>query len=82
MTPKLTGFCDAEGIVYRAVIQSNGVLLNREAVEGLAEALVSQIQVTLDVPAELKNDKQGRDTQDRVLDNLAYAAGRIPFRSG
>jgi uncharacterized protein len=80
MTPKLTGFCDAEGIVYRAVIQSNGVLLNREAVDGLAEALVSQIQVTLDVPAELKNDKQGRDTQDRVLDNLAYAAGRIPVQ--
>jgi len=78
MTPALTEFCDGAGIAYRAVITTNGVLLEREAVDTLVEARLSQAQVSLDVPAELKHDKRGRCTQDRVLDNLAYAAERIP----
>ncbi len=77
MTPKLTSFCDAEGIAYRAVIATNGVLLDREAVDALVEARLSQVQVTLDIPAELKNDKQGRGTQERVLDNLDYASAKM-----
>ncbi len=37
MTPKLARFCDAGGIAYRAVMATNGVLLNREAVDALVE---------------------------------------------
>ena len=80
MSPKLTAFCDAAGIAYNAVITTNGVLLDREAVDSLVEARVSQVQVSLDVPADLRNDKRGRDTQARVLDNLIYAAERIPVQ--
>gem|GEM_PF-3514775 len=80
MTPPLTTFCDARGIAYHAVITTNGVLLDREAVDALVAARVSQVQVSLDVPTEHKNDKQGRDTQQAVLDNLVYAAERIPVQ--
>ncbi len=78
MTPPLTAWCDEAGIAYHAVMTTNGVLLDREAVDDLVAARLSQVQVSLDVPAELKNDKQGHDTQERVLDNLVYAAERIP----
>lgn len=78
MTPQLTSYCDEKGIHYHAVITTNGVLLDRDAVDGLVAARLAQLQVSLDVPAELKNDKQGRATRDRVLDNLVYAAQRIP----
>jgi uncharacterized protein len=80
MSPKLTEFCDTAGIAYNAVITTNGVLLDRDAVDALAAARVSQVQVSLDIPAALRNDKRGRDTQARVLDNLVYAAERIPVQ--
>jgi len=78
MSPSLVEFCDKSGIAYEGLITTNGVLLDREAVDVLVQAHVSQAQVSVDVPAELKNDKQDRGTQEQVLNNLVYAAERIP----
>ena len=69
--------CDQAGLDYRAVLTTNGLLLNREAVRVLIAGRVSLAQVSIDVPGETKRDKKGRDTLDAVLDNLSYAAEKM-----
>ena len=35
------------------------------------------VQVTVDLPREMKRDKKGRDTLDQVLDNLVIATDQL-----
>jgi uncharacterized protein len=58
-------------------VVTNGTLLDRAAVERLARCGVSFAQVTVDIPRETKRDRRGRDTLDKVLDNMALAAKKI-----
>ncbi len=77
MSPRLIDICERLDAEYKAVITTNAVLLTREAVRDLVEARIGNAQVSIDIPSETRNDKKGRDTQDKVLDNLAYAADQI-----
>lgn len=70
--------CDQAGVMYSAVLVSNGMLLNRRVVRQLEKCRLKFIQVTVDIPASEKCDRQGRETAGRVLDNLALAAQRLP----
>ncbi len=68
---------DKAGIEYHALSSTNGTLLNRDTVNLLHKYRVSLIQVTVDIPKSTKQDKQGRDTLDKVLDNISIAAEKL-----
>jgi uncharacterized protein len=70
--------CKQAGISYSATLVTNGTLLSRDVVGALEKCRLRHIQVTMDIPAAEKRDRRGRNTAEAVLDNLAFAAGRIP----
>lgn len=72
--------CKQAGMSYSATLLTNGTLLSRDVVGTLEECGLRYIQVTVDVPAAEKRDRRGRGTAEAVLDNLAFAARRIPTR--
>lgn len=78
ISARLIPACDQAGVMYSAVLVTNGMLLNRNVVRQLQKCRLKFIQVTVDIPASEKRDRQGRETAGRVLDNLALAAQRLP----
>jgi len=68
---------DRAGINYHAVVSSNGTLLNQDAISQLQRCRISQIQVTIDVPKEMKQDYHGVDTLEKVLDKISIAAEKL-----
>ena len=74
---RLIASCDQAGLEYRAVLTTNAVLLDRDAVDILVAGRVALVQVSIDIPGETKHDKKGRDTLDTVLDNLALATEKV-----
>jgi uncharacterized protein len=74
----LIAACKQAEMAYSATLVSNGTLLTREAVRELQKCTLSYMQVTVDVPSTEKLDRHGQGTVDTVLDNLAFAAKRIP----
>ncbi len=70
--------CKQAGMSYSATLVTNGTLLSRDVVGALEQCSLKHIQVTVDIPAAEKRDRRGRNTAEAVLDNLAFAAGRIP----
>jgi len=66
---------------YAASIISNGYLLTPETVDKLIQWQVGSVQVTVDGPARLHNVKRplknGRDSFDPILANLAYAVTKM-----
>lgn len=78
ISARLIPACDQAGVKYSAVLVTNGMLLNRNAVRLLRKCRLRFIQVTVDVPASEKRDRQGRETVGQVLDNLSLAARRLP----
>lgn len=71
--------CKQAGMSYSATLVTNGTLLSRDAVNALEKCRLRYIQVTVDIPAAEKRDRRGRNTVEAVLDNLAFAARRIPL---
>jgi uncharacterized protein len=74
----LIAACKQAGMTYSATLVTNGTMLTRDNVHALEKCALSYMQVTVDVPAAEKLDRRGRSTVDTVLDNLAFAAKRIP----
>ncbi len=72
--------CKHAGMSYSATLVTNGTLLSRDVVSRLETCELTYIQVTVDIPAAEKRDRRGRATAELVLDNLAFAARRIPIR--
>lgn len=66
---------------YAATVITNGYLLSPEVVDKLVNLRVSAIQVTLDGPARIHNQrralKNGRDSFHQILANLQYAASKL-----
>ncbi|MBK7141740.1 MAG: SPASM domain-containing protein [bacterium] len=66
---------------YTASMISNGYLLTNDVVDRLIKLKVSSIQVTLDGPARLHNDKRplknGKESFDVILQNLLYASTKM-----
>jgi uncharacterized protein len=67
---------------YAFSMISNGTLLTRENTDRLAALGVSRIQVTIDGPARIHDDrrplKNGQASFETILANLCYASSRIP----
>jgi len=77
LSAPLLAACDEAKIRYSSVITTNGVLLTPAVVDQLLEGRIDMVQITVDVPREMKRDKQGRDTLDSVLDNLKTAGDKL-----
>ena len=73
----LLAACQEGEIHYSSVITTNGVFLTPKVADQLLECRIPMVQITVDVPREMKRDKKGRDTQDLVLDNLAATAQKL-----
>jgi uncharacterized protein len=69
--------CERAGIRYQATLITNGTMLHWNVLPRFQKCKVSALQVTVDVPRSAKQDRQGRDTQEHVLDNLEAIAGSV-----
>ncbi|MBI5684079.1 MAG: radical SAM protein [Verrucomicrobia bacterium] len=78
ISSRLIPACDQAGVKYSAVLATNGMLLSRDVVRLLRECRLKFVQVTVDIPASEKRDRLGRDTAGQVLNNLVFAAQRLP----
>lgn len=74
LTGKLRQICLERQCEYRAEMTSNGYLLSREIIRDLKELGITQIQVTLDGPANIHDKRRyladGSPTFDIILSNL------------
>lgn len=68
---------DRAGIEYHALLSTNGTLLTRSVVKLLHACKIFLLQVTVDIPKSTKQDARGRDTRDKVLDNIAIAVEKL-----
>jgi len=61
---------------------SNGYLLDRKNADRLAEMKLGQVQVTIDGPARIHDQKRplknGRGSFDTIIANLQYASTKLP----
>lgn len=79
-----TGLLDlsaAHHFEYRSSIVSNGYLLTPETVDRLVALKCTTVQVTLDGPSRLHNQKRplknGKSSFETIITNLRYAVGRM-----
>jgi len=63
-------------------IISNGYLLDKEKTDKLVVMKAGQVQITLDGPSRIHNQKRplknGRDSFDTIIQNIQYACDRMP----
>jgi len=78
ISAQLIPACEAAGVAFSATIVTNGTLLSQKVVGMLQHCRLKYMQVTVDIPAAEKCDSRGHGTLATVLDNLAFAAPRIP----
>lgn len=61
---------------------SNGYLLDEKATDLLCKLKVAEVQITLDGPARVHNEKRplknGRESYETIIRNIQYAAGKLP----
>ncbi len=61
---------------------SNGYLLDQKAADRLAELKIGEVQITIDGPARIHNQKRplknGRDSFDTIIRNIQYAVTKLP----
>lgn len=73
--------CDKRNVSYSASIVTNGYLLNKETAGRLCSAKVNDVQVTLDGPPEIHNQRRpkkgGGGTFFRILDNISTASENL-----
>lgn len=62
---------------------SNGYLLDKKITDRLAEMKVGQVQITIDGPGRIHDQKRplknGRGSYENIMSNLQYAAGKLPI---
>lgn len=85
MTRSFLALCARQGAHYKAMLVTNGLLLNEERVKRLkALGYWSNIQVTLDGPRECHDLRRpgvgGRPTYDRIVGNLTTACEHLPIK--
>ena len=65
-----------------AGVITNGYLLDQKTVDRLTEMKFGQVQVTIDGPARIHNQKRplknGKDSFDTIISNIQYATTKVP----
>ncbi|UCD93443.1 MAG: radical SAM protein [Candidatus Zixiibacteriota bacterium] len=81
LSERLIRLGQEQSFKYEASIITNGFLLTGETVDRLLDFGVDSIQLTLDGPARVHNGKRplknGRPSYERILENMAYASGKM-----
>ncbi len=71
----------AKDFQYTATMISNGYLLTKDVVDKLMDLQVKMIQVTLDGPARMHDEKRplknGKDSFAKIVENIKYACTKI-----
>lgn len=80
ISARLIPVCDQASVQYSASLVTNGMLLCGDVVRLLRKCRLKFVQVTVDVPAAEKRDRCGVETAEQVLDNLEFAAKRLPVQ--
>ncbi len=74
LSKQFISICKEQGIEYGAFMISNGSLLDEETIQKLIEYKVKGIQITVDGPPEIHNNrrvsKNGVGTFDLLIDNI------------
>ncbi len=81
ITQSMLDLSKEHNFTYTSSMISNGYLLTKENVDRLVDLKVSVVQVTLDGPARMHNQKRplknGRESFATILDNLVYTASKM-----
>lgn len=76
--------CAHKNGYYSSFLITNGLLFNRENAERLHKIGVNNVQITLDGPREIHDQRRpgarGEKTFDRVILNIRDSAGIVPVR--
>lgn len=83
LTTRFIDMCKTKKVRYRAGIITNGYLLSRETVQFLIDMQIGFIQVTIDGPEEVHNQRRclrgGGQTYKRILENLSQIDEDAPI---
>lgn len=81
ITNELLRLGKEKGFRYSSSMISNGYLLTPEVADKLVQLKVSVVQITIDGPARMHNQKRplknGRESFDRIIENIQYAVGKM-----
>jgi uncharacterized protein len=85
LTARFLSLCARHGAHYKAMMVTNGLLLDHARVDRLAcLGYWTQVQVTLDGPRDCHDARRpragGRPTFDRIVSNLTHACDRLPIK--
>ena len=77
--------CREHGVNYRAQVISNGTVITERTVRVLAAAAVDRIQISIDGPADVHDERrpfkrQGRSSYAAIMSNLDQLVGRFMIR--
>lgn len=86
LTQEFVRICTEKRARYSASMVTNGYLLDREHIDFLIANHVRNIQVTIDGPKEIHDQrrvlKNGQGSFDRIMDNLEAITDSDPLRVG
>jgi uncharacterized protein len=81
ITESMLDLAEEYKFVYTSSMISNGYLLNQETVDKLKDLKVSMVQITLDGPSRIHNQKRplknGRESYDTIIENIKYASTKM-----
>ncbi|MBO0482196.1 radical SAM/SPASM domain-containing protein [Candidatus Enterococcus courvalinii] len=81
--PKIKEFCDDHEIILGINMVSNGLLLNEKNLNFMIENDLKMIQITLDGPQQLHDQKRiypnGKSTFNRIIEKLEFLRDNFPL---
>jgi len=84
VSKELSKVCQRHGVSFSAMVVTNGYRLTRALADELYELGVRVVQVTLDGPCEVHDQRRhllgGQGTYKRIVDNLADAVGQTKMK--
>ncbi|MBN2227430.1 MAG: SPASM domain-containing protein [candidate division Zixibacteria bacterium] len=81
ITQSMLDLAAEHAFTYTSSMISNGYLLTPDIVDRLVDAKVSMVQITLDGPRRVHDErrplKNGRGSFDRIIENITYAVKKM-----
>lgn len=83
LSERFIKMCSEYNVRYNAILVSNGYNLRPDIVDSFCKLKIKLIQITIDGPAKIHDQrrilKNGGKTYERIIENIKYAAPRIPI---
>lgn len=81
LSEQIMSISEKHNVKYNAKIISNGYLLNKDVVNKLIECNCKEIQITIDGPKYIHDNrrilKNGKGSFDKIMENLKYAVSKF-----